>query len=97
MPLLQNFGIRVLSEDAHELKPKVDGACSRRTCIAFQVQGPDGQPLNAYPGALLLAEALSAVRSGLAENDQLNALTLSGRLAGARWRCCAPIWRRRFK
>jgi glutamate dehydrogenase len=83
MPLLQNFGIRALSEDAHELKPNVDGCVQLAYVIAFQVQGPDGQPLNAYPGALLLAEALSAVRSGLAENDQLNALTLSATLG---WR-----------
>ena len=83
MPLLQNFGIRVLSEDAHELRPNVDGQIETAYVLAFQVQGPDGQPLASCPGAMLLAEALSAVRSGLAENDQLNTLTLTAVLT---WR-----------
>ena len=83
MPLLQNFGIRALSEEAHELRLKMEGRVELAYVIAFQVQGPSGQPLSAYPGALLLAEALSAVRSGLAESDQLNALTLSAMLG---WR-----------
>jgi glutamate dehydrogenase len=83
MPLLQNFGVRVLSEDAHELRLNVEGGVALAFVLAFQVQGPDGQPLAAHPGALLLAEALSAARSGLAENDQLNTLTLTAALA---WR-----------
>ena len=83
MPLLQNFGIRVLSEEAHELRPNLDGRPHSAYVVAFQVQGPDGRALEAYPGALLLAEALSAVRSGLAETDQLNALTLTAALS---WR-----------
>jgi glutamate dehydrogenase len=83
MPLLQNFGIRVLSEEAHELRPNVDGRLQLAYVLAFQVQGPDGRQLGFYPGAPLLAEALSAVRSGLAENDQLNALTLTAALT---WR-----------
>ena len=91
MPLLQNFGIRALSEEAHEMRPNVDGRVQLAYVIAFQVQGPDGQPLSAYPGALLLAEALSAVRSGLAENDQLNALTLSATLGWRRGGAAARL------
>ncbi len=83
MPLLQNFGVRVLSEDAHELNPIVDGRVESAFVLAFLVDGPEGRPLNSFPGAGLLAEALTAVRSGLAENDPLNALTLTGALA---WR-----------
>jgi glutamate dehydrogenase len=84
MPLLQNFGVRVLSEDAHELKLNVEGGgVELAFVLAFQVQGPDGQPLSAHPGSMLLAEALSAVRSGLGENDPLNALTLT---AALNWR-----------
>jgi glutamate dehydrogenase len=83
MPLLQNFGIRVLSEDAHELRPSVDGRSDAAFVLTFQVEGHDDRALDQYPGALLLAEALSAVRSGLAENDQLNTLTLT---AGLGWR-----------
>jgi glutamate dehydrogenase len=83
MPLLQNFGIRVLSEDAHELRPSIDGREELTFVLAFLVQGPDRQPLDASPGAALVAEALSAARSGLAENDQLNTLTLTATLT---WR-----------
>jgi glutamate dehydrogenase len=83
MPLLQNFGIRVLSEDAHELRPSVGGRVEQAFVLTFQVEAHDGRPLQSCPGATLLAEALSAVRSGLAENDQLNSLTLSAALG---WR-----------
>ena len=83
MPLLQNFGIRVLSEDAHELKPSIDGREELAFVLAFLVQGPDRQALEACPGAALVAEALSAARCGLAENDQLNTLTLTATLT---WR-----------
>ncbi len=83
MPLLQNFGIRVLSEDAHELRPRVEGRREPAFVLTFEVEGHDRRPLDKYPGASLLAEALSAVRSGLAENDPLNTLTLTAALG---WR-----------
>ena len=51
MPLLQNFGIRVLSEDAHELKPSLDGRVQSAFVLAFLVQGPEGQPLEGCAGA----------------------------------------------
>ncbi len=37
MPMLQNFGLRVLSEDAHQLTPLVDGKPSRATVESFLV------------------------------------------------------------
>src|SRR5208337_1318727 len=50
---------------------------------AFVAQGPAEQALAEMPGAGLLADALTAVRNGLAQDDQLNALTLSAALS---WR-----------
>ncbi len=88
MPLLQNFGIRVLSEDAHQLSPLVDGKPAKATMESFLVQGPDGGPLDKMPGVSMLADAIVAVRGDKAENDPLNALTLT---AGLRWREVALV------
>jgi glutamate dehydrogenase len=83
IPVLQNFGIRVLSENAYELTPEIEGKARRVYVQAFRVEAPSHQRLGAMPGAPLVTEALAAVRMGLAENDQLNALTLS---VGLSWR-----------
>ncbi len=80
MPMLQNFGLRVLSEDAHQLSPLVGGKPARAVVEAFLVQGPDGGALEKMPGLSMLAEAIAAVRGGKAESDALNALTLTGPL-----------------
>jgi glutamate dehydrogenase len=88
MPLLQNFGIRVLSEDAHQLSPLLDGKPMKATVESFLVQGPNGQLLDQMPGVAMLADAIGAVRSDQAENDQLNTLTLT---AGLRWREVALV------
>jgi glutamate dehydrogenase len=88
MPMLQNFGIRVLSEDAHQLTPLVDGKPLTATVESFLVQGPDGVPLNKMPGVSMLAGAIVAVRGDKAENDPLNALTL---MAGLSWREVALV------
>ncbi|MGD0074400.1 MAG: NAD-glutamate dehydrogenase domain-containing protein [Candidatus Binataceae bacterium] len=88
MPLLQNFAIRVLSEVAHELTLLRAGKTVRVFVQAFVVQGAAQQPLAEMPGVGLLAEALTAVRGGLAQNDQLDALTLSAALS---WREVALI------
>jgi glutamate dehydrogenase len=83
MPLLQNFGIRVLSEDAHEFAPQVGKQTRRAAVQAFKVQTADGLTLAEMPGASLVAEAMIAVRTARAEDDPLNALTLA---AGLSWR-----------
>jgi glutamate dehydrogenase len=90
MPTLQNFGVRVLAEDAHELRPRDDTSAAtsdskqpRAYLQVFSVQGPLQQPFDKFPGAPLLADAIVAVRNGLASDDSLNALTLS---AGLAWR-----------
>ncbi len=83
MPTLQNFAIEVLSEDAHELRPRTSGKVTRAYLQVFSVQGPGSQPFDKFPGAALVADAIAAVRIGLAADDSLNALTLT---AGLAWR-----------
>ncbi len=81
MPTLQNFAIEVLSEDAHELRPRTDGKVTRAYLQVFSVQGPNSQPFAKFPGAALVADAITAARDGLAADDPLNALTLTAGLA----------------
>ncbi|HSR56964.1 MAG TPA: NAD-glutamate dehydrogenase domain-containing protein, partial [Candidatus Binataceae bacterium] len=88
MPMLQNFGIRVLSEDTHQFSPMLTGVPARATVESFLIQGSDGGSLDKFPGVSMLAEAIAAVRSENAENDPLNALTLT---AGLRWREVALV------
>jgi glutamate dehydrogenase len=88
MPTLQNFAIEVLSEDAHELRPRSDGKVTRAYLQVFSVQGPASQPFAKFPGAALIADAIAAVRNGLASDDPLNALTLT---AGLAWREVAVL------
>ncbi|HYL59543.1 MAG TPA: NAD-glutamate dehydrogenase domain-containing protein, partial [Candidatus Acidoferrales bacterium] len=83
MPTLHNFGVNVLAEDAHELHPKIEGKLARAYLQVFSVQGPGLRPFGEFPGASLVAAALTAAREGLAADDSLNALTLS---AGLAWR-----------
>jgi glutamate dehydrogenase len=89
MPMLQNFSIRVLSEDAHHLTPLQAAAPGQRATVeSFLIEGPEGAALDKFPGVAMLAEAIAAVRSQQAENDALNALTLT---AGLRWREVALV------
>ncbi|HLI81791.1 MAG TPA: NAD-glutamate dehydrogenase domain-containing protein, partial [Candidatus Binataceae bacterium] len=88
MPMLQNFGLRVLSEDAHQLSPLIDGKPARATVESFLVQGPGGVTLDDAPGVSMLADAIAAVRGDNAENDPLNALILN---AGLHWREVALV------
>jgi glutamate dehydrogenase len=83
MPMLQNFAIEVLAEDVHALRPEIDGRPAAAYVEAFSVQWRGGQPLFDAPGAGAIADAIAAVRSGLAEDDPLGALVLS---AGLAWR-----------
>ncbi len=83
MPTLQNFGIEVLAEDAHELRPRTDAKAARAYLQVFSVQGPGSQPFEKLPGAALIADAIAAVRIGHAADDSLSALTLT---AGLAWR-----------
>jgi glutamate dehydrogenase len=83
MPTLQNFGIQVLSEDVHELRPVEDGKVAHAYLQVFTVRGAGGASFAQAPGAALIADAIVAVRSGLAADDSLNALTLT---AGLHWR-----------
>ena len=88
MPMLQNFGLRVLSEDAHQMSPLVESRPARATVESFLVQGPNSVALESTPGVSMIADAIAAVRSDQAENDPLNALILT---AGLRWREVALV------
>jgi glutamate dehydrogenase len=88
MPMLANFGLRVLSEQSDEIRVRSGGISHTVFTQAFNVQGPKGQPLTALEGAKLMADAIAAVRAGRAEDDQLNSLTLS---AGLDWRAVALV------
>ena len=88
MPMLQNFGVKVLAEDFHTFKPTIDGRVAAAYVQAFSVEGPDGQPLRKSPGAHAIADAIAAVGAGRAENDPLNALVVS---AGLKWRETAML------
>ena len=82
IPTLQNFGISVISEDAHEFRLELDGKTQLAHVQAFRVRSTGGKPLEQEPGAALISDALVAVRIGHAEDDRLNLLTLS---AGLSW------------
>ncbi|MGH7865106.1 MAG: NAD-glutamate dehydrogenase domain-containing protein, partial [Candidatus Binataceae bacterium] len=83
MPTLQNFDLTVHSESAHEFAPVLGGATARAFVAAFRIDGRDRRPLASFKGAALLAEAITAVRDGRAEDDALNAVVLT---AGIGWR-----------
>jgi glutamate dehydrogenase len=88
VPVLDNFGISVISEDAHQFSLAIDGEARPAYVQAFLVRTPDGKALEHKPGAALLAPALVAVRGERADDDALNALTLE---AGLSWREVALV------
>ncbi len=83
MPMLSNFGITVISEQADELRIDAAGTAVRAFVQAFRVQDAHGVALEGTSGAAMVAEALTAVRSGRTEDGPLNALVLQ---AGLGWR-----------
>ena len=82
IPTLQNFAIAVISEDAHEFRLELNGKAQLANVQAFRVRSAEGKQLEQEPGAALISNALVAVRTGQAEDDRLNLLTLS---AGLSW------------
>lgn len=88
VPTLQNFGVFVLNEAAHDLAPLIDGARRPVHVQSFRITAARGAALETMPGAALLAAALEAVRAGRAADDALNELTLT---AGLEWRETALI------
>ncbi len=88
IPVLQNFGISVISEDAHEFRLNLNGQPKVANVQAFRVRSAAGRPLEQEPGVALISSALVAVRTGRAEDDRLNLLTLS---AGLSWHEVALI------
>ena len=83
MPMLSNFGITVISEEADESRIDSGGAAVRAFVQSFRVQDGHGAALESTSGAAMLPEALTAVRRGQTEDGPLNALVLE---AGLGWR-----------
>ena len=81
IPILQNFGISVISEEAHEVRLDLEGRPQLANVQAFRVRSAEGRLLEQEPGAALISSALVAVRTGQAEDDRLNLLTLSASLS----------------
>ncbi len=88
VPTLQNFGISAVSEEAHELRSLIDNERRSAYVQAFRVRSAAGLGIEQLPGAGLVADALTAVRDGRAEDDTLNSLTLN---AGLQWREVALV------
>ncbi len=88
MPTLQNFGIQVLSEDAHQFSPLAEDKPVPAYVQSFRVRSEGGAALHTLPGAGVIAEAIACVRAGKAEDDPLNALTPG---AGLSWRESALV------
>ena len=80
MPILDHADLRVLGVTPFDVTDS-DGV--KTVIYAFQVQGPDGKPIDVKEVGTLLSQTLLAVRAGLASNDSLNALVAS---AGLAWR-----------
>jgi len=83
MPMLQNFGLRVLSEAAYQLAPRAGTQSERAFVLQFVVQTGAHDSAAGLERASELSAALSAVRAGWLEDDPLNALVVSG---GLQWR-----------
>ncbi|MBV8772599.1 MAG: NAD-glutamate dehydrogenase, partial [Deltaproteobacteria bacterium] len=81
IPILQNFGISVISEDAHEFRLNLEGRLQLANVQAFRVRSAEGRLLEQETGAALIGSALVAVRTGQSEDDRLNLLTLSAALS----------------
>ncbi|HVN63384.1 MAG TPA: NAD-glutamate dehydrogenase domain-containing protein, partial [Candidatus Binataceae bacterium] len=88
MPMLRNFGLDVLAEDVHEMRPIAGGTLDGAYVQVFSVRGSFGSSFSELPGVSILAESVSAVRGAQAEDDSLNALTP---LTGLAWREVALI------
>ena len=83
MPMLSNFGITVISEEADELRIDSAGGAVRAFVQSFRVQDALGVALEGTSGAAMVAAALTAVRAGRTEDGPLNALVLQ---VGLGWR-----------
>jgi glutamate dehydrogenase len=88
IPILQNFGISVISEEAYEFRLELNGKTQLANLQSFRVRSAQGRSLEAEPGGALIGAAVVAVRTGQADDDRLNLLTLS---AGLSWREVAVL------
>ncbi|MBF6568433.1 MAG: NAD-glutamate dehydrogenase [Candidatus Binataceae bacterium] len=89
MPILQNFGLQVISEDAHEIRPATGVEKPPAVFVqSFHVKGLKHDALGDAAASAIAASALSAVIGGMAGNDGLNELSIT---AGLTWREVALV------
>jgi len=79
VPLLENFGFRVIDEETHRITPKEEPESFIHDMVLAL---PEGMTLPDGVGVARVEEALLAVWHGEAENDGYNQLTLK---AGLTW------------
>ena len=78
VPLLENFGFRVIDEDTHTVTP-TDGAA--RYLHEMEIEAADGSAIDVTEAGSRIEAAILAVWRGEAESDRYNLLTLKARLA----------------
>ena len=88
MPMLQNFALRILSEDAHRLTPLIEGKPGDASVQSFTIELPTAHAVAQRVDSARFNDAIKAVHAGKAEDDALNALVLT---AGLGWRQVALI------
>ncbi len=88
MPVLHDLGLVVLSEEVHRLAPRGPAGPVVAWVQVFRVAGPGHRGLGEFAGVSMVAEALGAVRRGVAESDALHGLILT---AGLSWRAAALL------
>ncbi|MDT8436374.1 MAG: NAD-glutamate dehydrogenase [Gemmatimonadota bacterium] len=86
VPILENFGFRVLTADAYEVRPREEQTSS--TIHTFTVEVAEDWKIDRSAAENRVSDAFFAIQSGWAENIALNRLILS---AGLTWRQVALI------
>jgi glutamate dehydrogenase len=80
VPILDNLGLAVITEDSFTIRPAGMNAC---TMHDFALRAKDGRAINVQAVDDVFAEAFAAIWGGKAENDGFNRLILA----------CAMPWR----
>lgn len=80
LPVLENFGLRVISERSFRITPASAGAHGFVTLHDFRAELQTTAPIDLAANAAIFQDAFRAVWTGAAENDGFNRLTLSAGL-----------------
>ena len=84
LPVFENFGLKVIAEDAYPVSFNRDGGWRQQAVVLdFSMERADGLPANIDDIAAPLTDGLHAVLRGEAESDDFNKLVMG---AGLGWR-----------